>query len=69
VVPVTSIIYENSSTKVFVVEGDRAKEKKIKIGNKYGENVEVTEGLQGGETLVIVGQRNLAEGVRLNVAR
>jgi membrane fusion protein (multidrug efflux system) len=69
VVPVTSIIYENSSTKVFVVEGDRAKEKKIKIGNKYGENVEVTEGLQGGETLVIVGQRNLAEGVKLNVAR
>ncbi len=69
VVPVTSIIYENTTTKVFIAEGDRAKERKIKIGNKYGETVEVTEGLQGGETLVIVGQRNLAEGVKLHVAR
>jgi membrane fusion protein (multidrug efflux system) len=69
VIPVTSIIYENSSTKVFIAEGDRAKERKIRIGNKYGETVEVTEGLQGEETIVVVGQRNLAEGVKLNVAR
>jgi len=69
VIPVTAIIYENSSTKVFVVEGDRAKEMKIKIGGKYGEFMEVVEGLAGGETIVIVGQRNLAQGVKLNVAR
>jgi len=69
VIPVTAIIYENSSTKVFVVESDRAKEVKIKIGGKYGEFVEVVEGLAGGEKLVIVGQRNLAQGVKLNVGR
>jgi membrane fusion protein (multidrug efflux system) len=69
VIPVTAIIYEDSSTKVFVVEGDRAKEKKIKIGGKYGEFMEVVEGLAGGETLVIVGQRILAEGVKVHVAR
>ena len=69
VIPVTAIIYENSSTKVFVVEGDRAKEMKIRIGGKYGEFVEVVEGLVGGETIVVVGQRNLAQGVKLNVAR
>ncbi len=69
VIPVTAIIYENTLTKVFVVEGDRAKEVKIKIGGKYGELMEVVEGLAGGETIVIVGQRNLAGGVKLNVAR
>ena len=69
VIPVTAIIYENASTKVFVVDGDRAREKKIKIGSKYGELMEVVEGLAGGETLVVVGQRNLAEGVKVNVAR
>lgn len=68
-IPVTAIIYENASTKVFLVEGDRAKERKIRIGHKYGETMEVTEGLQGGETIVVVGQRNLAEGVKLHVAR
>jgi membrane fusion protein (multidrug efflux system) len=69
VVPITSILYEADTMKVFLVEGDRAKERKVKLGGKYGELVEVTEGLKAGETIVTVGQNNLAEGVKVHVAR
>ena len=69
VVPITALLYDNSATKLFVVEGDRAKERQIKIGRKYGEFMEITEGLKEKEIVVTVGQNNLMEGVLVNVAR
>ncbi len=69
VIPITAILYEGSQKKVFLVEGDRAKEAKIQLGGKYGEQMAVTEGLQGSEQLVTVGQNTLADGVKVNVAR
>ena len=69
VIPVTSMLYEGKSVKVFVVEGDRARERMVKVGNKYEDWMEVVEGLRGGETLVVVGQQNLAEGAKVHVAR
>jgi multidrug efflux pump subunit AcrA (membrane-fusion protein) len=69
IVPITSLLYENNKVKVFVVEGDQAKERVIRIGAKYDEYMEIIEGLKGGEQLIVVGQNNLAEGVKVNVAR
>lgn len=68
-VSIISLLYEGETIKVFVVEGDRAKERFIKTGQKYGEMMEVVEGLKGGENVVIAGQQNLSEGVKVNVAR
>lgn len=69
VVPLNSILYEESTTKIFVVEAGRAREREVKIGLKYGEMLEIIEGLKDNETVVTVGQNNLAEGVKVNVAR
>lgn len=69
VVPITSLIYEADKIKVFIVEGDRAKEKMVRLGSKYGEMMEIVEGLSEGEQVVVVGQQNLSEGVKVNVAR
>ncbi|MEW6326569.1 MAG: efflux RND transporter periplasmic adaptor subunit [Thermodesulfobacteriota bacterium] len=69
VVPVTSLLYEAEKVKVFVVEGGKAKEKEVKIGSKYGELMEIVEGLKENEPVVVVGQQNLSEGIKVNVAR
>jgi membrane fusion protein (multidrug efflux system) len=69
IVPITALIYDGSITKLFVVQGDRAKERKVRIGRKYGELMEITEGLKAKEIVVTVGQNNLMEGVLVNVAR
>jgi multidrug efflux pump subunit AcrA (membrane-fusion protein) len=63
------LLYDNSSTKLFVVEGVRAKERQVKIGQKYEEFMEITEGLKENEIVVTAGQNNLMEGVLVNVAR
>jgi multidrug efflux pump subunit AcrA (membrane-fusion protein) len=41
----------------------------VKTGGKYGEDIEITEGLKEKEQVVVVGQNNLSEGVKVNVAR
>lgn len=68
-VPIISLLYEGEKVKVFVVEGDRAKERPVKTESKYGEMMEITEGIKEGEQVVVVGQQNLSEGVKVNVAR
>jgi membrane fusion protein, multidrug efflux system len=69
VAPITALLYDNATTKLFVVEGERAKEREVKLGRKYGEFMEITEGLKEKEIVVTVGQNNLMEGVLVNVAR
>lgn len=69
VVPANAILYDESKTKIFVVEGNLAKSRDVKIGAKYGDVQEILAGVKDKETVVVVGQNNLAEGVKVNVAR
>lgn len=69
VVPVTALLYEADKVRVFVVQDDRAREKKVKLGSKYGEVMEITEGLKEGEKVVVAGQQNLSEGVKIAVQK
>ncbi|RPJ36138.1 MAG: efflux RND transporter periplasmic adaptor subunit, partial [Deltaproteobacteria bacterium] len=69
VIPVTALLYEETKIRIFVEEQSRAKEKVVKVGSKYGEGMEILEGLQEGEKVVVSGQQNLSEGVKVNVAR
>ncbi len=68
-VPIISLLYEGETIKVFVVEGDRVKERVVKAGQKYGEMMEIIEGVKKEELVVVAGQQNLSEGVKVNVAR
>ena len=67
VVPVTALLYEAEKVKVFTVEGDRAKEREVKLGSKYGETMEIVEGVKEGEKVVAFGQQNLSEGAKVNI--
>jgi len=69
VAPLTALMYDNSTISLFVVDGNVAHARTVKTGGKYGENVEIVEGLKEKEQVVIVGQNNLSEGVKVNVAR
>lgn len=69
VVPVTALIYDNATIRVFVVTQGEAQARVVKIGNKYGEVIEIIEGVAENEQVVVAGQNNLSEGVKVNVAR
>ncbi|MBI5027203.1 MAG: efflux RND transporter periplasmic adaptor subunit [Nitrospirae bacterium] len=67
VVPITALLYEAEKVTVFVIEEDRARERTVKLGSKYGELMEIVEGLKEGEKVVVVGQQNLSENAKVNI--
>lgn len=66
-VPFFSIIDREEGKGVFVIEGDVVKSRLIEYGAYQAGLVEITKGLQLGEKLVLVGQRNLADGAQVIV--
>jgi RND family efflux transporter MFP subunit len=67
--PITALIHDDASIRVFIVEGDKARERNVLLGRKFGEFVEIFDGLKEKEVVVVAGQNNLSEGVKVNVAR
>jgi membrane fusion protein (multidrug efflux system) len=67
VVPVTALLYEADKVKVFIITGDRAQERDVKLGSKYGEFMEIVEGVKEGEKIVAIGQQNLSGGSKVSI--
>jgi membrane fusion protein (multidrug efflux system) len=66
-VPFFTIIDREKGKAVFVAEGDVAKSRLIEYGAFQEGLVEITNGLQIGDKLIIVGQRNLVDGEKVIV--
>jgi len=39
----------------------------VKLGSKYGELMEIIDGVKAGEKVVFMGQQNLSEGAKVSV--
>lgn len=61
-VPRKAVITRNGESKVFVVEEDKAIMKKVNIGLNNGSDVEITDGLNVGEVLIVNGNEDLVDG-------
>ena len=68
VVPVQSIVRERDENRVFVVGKDnRVKKRKVEIGFREDNEVEISSGLSEGETVVTVGQEGLNDGYLVSI--
>ncbi|HXG21527.1 MAG TPA: efflux RND transporter periplasmic adaptor subunit [Methylomirabilota bacterium] len=63
VIPPAALLTEQAGQAVFIVEAGRAKRVPVKTGLDDGVGIEVTQGLQGGEQIVVVGQQHLQDGM------
>jgi len=68
-IPSRAIIPSVGLTKVFVLDGDRARERPIKTGARVNADVEVLEGLRPGERVIISNLNRLGEGTRVRLGR
>lgn len=69
IVPITALLYDKTTTKLFVVQDGKARERQVRVGHKYGEVMEIVDGVREKEIVVTVGQNNLMEGVQVHVDR
>lgn len=56
-----------NSNQIYVMEGNVAKLRKVTAGRIFGEKVEIREGLQEGDTVIVSGQINLTDGAKVAV--
>ncbi|MES2454992.1 MAG: efflux RND transporter periplasmic adaptor subunit [Bacteroidota bacterium] len=70
-VPRTSFVGSVSSNQVFVLDkaNNTAKVRKVVTSRILGDDVEIVDGLKEGETVIISGQINLAEGTAVSVVK
>lgn len=73
IVPLSAVTLEASNgdegTVMTVDKDSIAHETKVKIGIKQGDKVEIKEGLEGGETVVIEGNYALPDGTKVEIAK
>src|SRR5262249_41663790 len=73
IVPTSAVTLEASNANegtVMVVDAQNvAHETKVTVGIRAGDKVEIAEGLQGGETIVVEGNFGLPDGTKVEVAK
>lgn len=67
-VPAAAIASRDGKQVAFVVAEERAQQREVAVGRSLGEDREVTQGLAGGETVVLDPPAGLADGDRVRVA-
>ena len=55
--------------KVWIVDQGAARARKVELGRDFGTEVEVSNGLQGNESVITNPGERLAEGVRVSIAQ
>ncbi|NQT81608.1 efflux RND transporter periplasmic adaptor subunit, partial [bacterium] len=63
------VLRDQSGEYVFVVEEDIARRREVKLGLQEGPRVEILDGLQPGEVLIVSGQQKVAEGQRVQILK
>ena len=66
-IPLSAVIPLEEGKTVYVVEGDRARPRKVELGIIKGRKVQVLEGLQAGDRLIVAGHRFVGPGQTVNV--
>ncbi len=66
-IPRSALVNDVDEAAVFVVDGDTASRRLVRTGFSANGKVEILDGLQGDENIVVVGQAGLREGSRVQV--
>jgi membrane fusion protein, multidrug efflux system len=67
IVPTKLVQLTSSGAFIFIVEEGVAQKRNVKVGKSYGGQTEVLEGLDGSETIIDLGFREVTEGDKVQV--
>jgi len=64
-VPVRAVTYILGSNKAFVVQNGKIDAREVKVGDRFGQDVEIVEGIEEGEQVAVTQLSRLDTGVRV----
>ena len=68
-IPLYAVISRDNKHYVYLEENGVAKRREVKLGVLDGWKIQITEGLRPGEKVIVVGQRSVDDGQKLNVVK
>jgi RND family efflux transporter MFP subunit len=68
-IPASALLASDKEAKVFVAKGNKVEQRRIKTGIVTSNKVQVLEGLEVGEEVIISGQLNLENGTAISINR
>ncbi len=68
VVPAGAVILKGDETIAFVIREDRAERRRVKVGLRREDRVEIVEGIEAGERVAVDGNRVLTDQARVRIA-
>ena len=70
VVPAEAVVYKNGLNMVWTVDKDgSARRKIVKVGIQTKDQVQIAEGLKGGETVMVEGMSKMNDGDKVNIVK
>jgi membrane fusion protein (multidrug efflux system) len=66
VVPKRALVGGSATPSVFIVDGDRARQRLVKLGPPVGDEVSIADGIQGGERIVLNPSNELTDGALID---
>jgi multidrug efflux pump subunit AcrA (membrane-fusion protein) len=63
----TSLQYRYGVNRAFVVEGDRLAVRELKVGDRLGDRIEVTDGVKAGERVAVTDVDKLSDGAKIAI--
>ena len=67
-VPRAALRRDDAGPYVWAVDGERVRRRPVTVGTELGDQVQITAGLAGGETLVVGDATTLADGAPVKIA-
>lgn len=64
-VPATAVVEREGAQVAFVVADGKARQRGVRVGRTLGDDLEITEGLSGGDTVVLGPSEALADGIEV----
>jgi cobalt-zinc-cadmium efflux system membrane fusion protein len=68
-VPAAALVHEGQETAVFVLMGDMAQRREVKVGLVDEKHAEIVSGVKSGETVVTSNQNGLPDGTKVSVSQ
>lgn len=68
IMPTEALVMEKANAFAYVLDGDKAAKRPIKIGFNDGKHVEVVEGVMPADAIILVGKASLSNGQPVRVA-
>jgi RND family efflux transporter MFP subunit len=68
-VPAAAVVTRDGEQVAFVVSDETADRRRVRVGRTLGDDLEITQGLSGGETVVVDPPESLADGAAVRIAR